>query len=250
MRAPLTTTGGSLLPHLVLPIVQILALALPPFRYRATIFVPIIFFLVFLTWINLFSPTVDTRLILLAQWPWYLGTVEKLLFAQPERDYWHQDHNSGEALSLAWLDKWKWAAALYCSPRGVGWNYQVKGVPPYRGPNSKAGFVLDQFKWLALCAIAIDALHLYSREYYYRPSVDPVDLTSYSKNWGRSSVNAVHGLLTPYFGLNLMYGQIAIFCVLLGLGAPKVSWALFLSCLDRCLGKGLKKRDSRLLWAD
>lgn len=233
MRAPLTSTGGSLLPHLVLPIIQIFALALPPFRNRVIIFVPIIFALVFLTWINLFSPRRETRVILLAQWPWYLGTVEKLLFGQPEGDCWRHDHKSGEALSLPWPAKWKWAAALYCSPRGVGWNYQVKGVPPYRGPNSKVGFVLDQARWLALCGIAIDALNLYSQEYYYRPGVDPVDLTSYSKNWGRSCVNAVHGLLTPYFGLNLVYGQIAIVCVLLGLGSPKVSWGRPSSLLGR-----------------
>lgn len=235
MRAPLNSTGGSFLPHLVLPLIQILALALPPFRQRAVIFVPIIFLLVFLTWVNLFSPMIETRVILLAQWPWYLGTVEKLLLARPEEDYWRHNHKSREPLSLSWLTKCKWAAALYCSPRGVGWNYQVKGVPHYRGPSSKAGFVLDQSRWLAICFISIDALHLYSREYYFRPGVDPVDLTSYSRNWGRSCVNAVHGLLVPYFGLNLIYGQLAIVCVLLGFGSPKVSYGPLASVLEQTL---------------
>ena len=223
MRAPLASTGGSFIPHLLLPITQIVALALPPFCNPAVFSVPIIFFLVFLTWINIFSPMVDTRVILLAQWPWYLGTVEKLLFARPQRDYWRRDRKPGEALLLPSLAKWKWAAALYCSPRGVGWNFQVKGVPPYMGPESKAGFVLDQARWLAVCYISIDALHFYSQEHYYRPGVDPVELTSYSKDWGRSCVNAIHGLLTPYFGLNLIYGELAIVCVLLGFGSPKVS---------------------------
>ncbi len=230
MRAPLTSTGGSLLPHILLPATQILSLTLPPFPGRAVIFVPTIVLLAFLTWTNLFSPSLETRTLLLAQWPWYLGTVEKLLFSSPERDCWRRDRKPGEALSLPWLAKMKWAAALYCSPRGVGWNFQVKGVPPYRGPNSKAGFVLHQAKWLVICVIAIDALNLYSQAHYYRPGVDPVDLTSYAENWGRSCVNAVHGLLVPYFGLNLMYGQIAIVCVLLGLGAPRVRQPLLHSC--------------------
>lgn len=36
-----------------------------------------------------------------------------------------------------------------------------------------------------------------------------------------SFVNAVHGFTFPYFALNLLYGQVAIVCVLVGFGAPE-----------------------------
>ena len=69
----------------------------------------------------------------------------------------------------------------------------------------------------------MDALGFYTRTYYdeSKPWGAP-GLTSYSRDWWRSAANAVHGLFTPYFGLNLAYGQIAVCCVTLGITAPEV----------------------------
>ena len=55
-------------------------------------------------------------------------------------------------------EKWKWAAALYCSPRLVGWNQEVKGVPKFRPPGDGGtrAFVMERLKLLAVCFIAID----------------------------------------------------------------------------------------------
>ena len=226
------------IPHVLLPVTQLLALTLPPFRQRAVIFIPLITLLAFWSYRDLLAtkPTgtnlhssanhlpLDIIVPLLSQWPWYLGTIEKLLFSLPERDYWRLNRQQGEALTLSGYSKFKWAAALYCSPRGVGWNFRVKGVPAYTGPKSKLGFILNQLGWLTLCAIGIDAMGVYTRGYYFGArGWGREQVTSYSSNWGRSAVNALHGLFTPYFGLNLAYSQIAIVCVGLGLDAPEVS---------------------------
>ena len=219
--------------HILLPATQLLALTLPPFHHRATIFVPLILVLAIWSYSDLLKSdlSVDTLLPLISQWPWYLGTIEKLLFSLPERDYWRLNRQPGEALTLSWPAKFKWAIALYCSPRGVGWNFRVKGAPRYTGPKSRLGFVLNQLGWLTVCAVGIDAMGIYTREYYFGGKEwGSAGVTSYSSNWGRSAVNAVHGLCTPYFGLNLAYGQIAILCVGLRLDDPEVgsfvSWNL------------------------
>ena len=223
--------------HFLLPMTQLVALTLPPFRYRATIFVPLIVLLAVWSYIDLshaepidatLGPQnnrlpVDILLPLLSQWPWYLGTIEKLLFSLPERDYWRLNRQRGEALTLSWRAKLNWAVALYCSPRGAGWNFCAPGTPVYTGPKTRSGFVLNQIGWLTVCAIGIDAMGVYTREYYFGGREwGRAGVTSFSRNWARSAVNAVHGLLTPYLGLNITYGQIAIVCVGLGFDAPEV----------------------------
>ena len=154
---------GSVLPHLLLPAVQIFALALPPFPYRSTLFVLIIASLVLATWANLCSNAVDLRSLMIGQWPWYLGTLEKLAFGLPEQDYWRLDKPRAEAMSMRGLSlaKFKWAAALYCSPRGIGWNHQIKGVPEYQAPPSKSAFMIERLKSLAICFVFIDLCNMY-----------------------------------------------------------------------------------------
>lgn len=158
-----TATGG-VLPHLLLPAAQILALALPPFRYRAHILVPIILSLIYATWANLCTEALDIRRFLITQWPWYLGTLEKLMSSSvPEKAYWRSDKPQAEAIApnMTFQSKRKWRAPLYCSPRVVGWNHQAKGVPKYRAPDTKTKFLMEQVKRLPVCFIVIDTSNMY-----------------------------------------------------------------------------------------
>ena len=61
---------------------------------------------------------------------------------------------------MSFFNKLKWSAALYCNPRGIGWNYQVRGIPKQRAPNDKMGFILQQIKEIAIVFLAIDALDM------------------------------------------------------------------------------------------
>ena len=73
-------------------------------------------------------------------------------------------------------------------------------------------------------AVGADAMGMYTREYYHdhRRWRSRVEITSYSSNWGRSAVNAVHGYFAPFFGINLAYTELAILAVGLGLDDPEV----------------------------
>lgn len=158
------TATGCVLPHLLLPAAQIFALALPPFRYRAHIFVPIIFSLIYATWANLCTEALDIRIFLISQWPWYLGTLEKLISPSiPEEKYWRSDKPQTEAMdpNMTLMSKWKWSAAMYCSPRGIGWNYQAKGVPGYKAPDTKTKFFIEQGKRLLFYFIMLDACNMW-----------------------------------------------------------------------------------------
>ena len=163
MSSPFAATAtGNLLPHLLLPAVQILAFTLPPFHYRSHIFVPIILALIYATWSNLCSDAVDVRGFMIGQWPWYLNTLEKLLFHPvPEKEYWRMDKPAQEAMSMSLLSKLKWSAALYVNPRGIGWNYQVKGIPEQRASDTRRGFFIQQFKEIAIVYLALDVLNMY-----------------------------------------------------------------------------------------
>ena len=157
-----SSAAGSIIPHLLLPTAQILAFALPPFRYRSHIFVPIILGLIYATWSNLYSDATDMRGLMIGQWPWYLNTLEKLLFHPiPEQDCWRVGKPAQEAMSMSFFSKLKWSAALYCNPRGIGWNYQARGIPKQRAPNDKMGFLIQQIKEIAIVFLAINALDIY-----------------------------------------------------------------------------------------
>ena len=101
------------------------------------------------------------RGLMIGQWPWYLNTLEKLLFHPiPEKDSWRVGKPAQEAMSMSFFNKVKWSAALYCNPRGIGWNYQVRGIPKQRAPNDKMGFIIQQIKEIAIVFLAIDALDM------------------------------------------------------------------------------------------
>ncbi|KAG9230880.1 membrane bound O-acyl transferase family-domain-containing protein [Amylocarpus encephaloides] len=60
-------------------------------RFRKHIFVPIIASLAYATYTNQFSNTVAGRALAGIHWTVFLGTIEKLLFGNPEKDYWRLD---------------------------------------------------------------------------------------------------------------------------------------------------------------
>ncbi|KAI9743462.1 MAG: hypothetical protein M1818_002774 [Claussenomyces sp. TS43310] len=213
---------GSRLPHLLLPLVQLLALTLPPFRYRAQIFVPVILALAWATYTNIFTHKSETVLLLVSQWPTFLSTVEKLLFSQPERDYWPLDGSCVDAASLPFgLAKLRWAAALFINPRGIGWNYQVKGIPQVAAPQGKFQFLSSQSLHYMKCYVVTDLVHVYLTKHYYTDGVDMASLTVRANTWSRSFANTLMAGSKVYFPLQLLYTFGSILFVLLSLSKPK-----------------------------
>ncbi|MCJ1395079.1 hypothetical protein MMC18_007960 [Xylographa bjoerkii] len=126
---------------------------------------------------------------------------------------------------MSFWTKLKWSAALYCSPRGIGWNYQVKGVPAYEAPRTKANFLLNQATWLAVIWLAIDALQVYHVEVFYGGQPDIMTMPfigTGGQHLGQRALNGVTTTLTAvYLPVQNAYTVIAMFSVLLGGSAPK-----------------------------
>ena len=207
------------------PFIQILALFLPPFKYRALLLTPPILACVCITILSASSSKdLEFQAFVMTQWPWYLATLEKLLFASPEQDFWRTDRPEAEAASMPMgLSKLQWATALRFNLRGVGWNYQVKNVPPLTAPQSKWRFILHQLSLYVKTYFIIDILSTYSsRNFYYSPDVDLASLTVRDPSWFRSFMNALYAGANVHYSIQLTYTQGSILAVLLGLSQPKV----------------------------
>ncbi|MCJ1241371.1 hypothetical protein MMC14_009376 [Varicellaria rhodocarpa] len=220
------TPLGSALPHVLLIVVQLLALSLPPFKYRALVFVPVIVGLACVAYQNMFSEDVELLASLMGQWSWYLGTIEKLTFTHPEEDFWRLDRARAEATSMSpGPSKLRWSAALWGGIRGVGWNHQVRGVPKATAPQTKWRFILHRLVAYAKYYLISDILVIYtSRHYYSSPDVDLASLTIRDPSWLRSLINAsVAGALVQ-FPIQLHYTLGSIIAVFLGLSQPKMGY--------------------------
>ena len=214
--------------HALTPLIQILAFYVPPFKYRTLIFTPLILAFICITiWSAWASRNVEFQSLLMIQWPWYLATLEKLLFASPEQDFWRVDRSKGEAASMAMgLSKLQWSTALRFNLRGVGWNYQVKNVPHSTAPQTKWRFVLYQLGVYVKTYLILDILSMYSsRNFYHSPDVDLASLTIRDPSWFRSFMNAFYAGANVYHSIELSYTQGSILAVLLGFSQPKVSSA-------------------------
>ncbi len=216
--------NGSISPHILLPLSQMLCLTLPPFKYRKHIFIPIIASLAYATYTNHFGNTVESRAMSGIHWTVFLGTLEKLMFDHPETDYWRQDRTHGEATKMSpGPTKLRWATSLMSNLRGIGWNYQVKGVPPSSAPQNKWSFLLHQCIKYVRCHIITDLLHVYFMKYHYLEGVNIAFLDLRAASWTRSFCNAFCAGAKLYFPIQMNYTLASIISVLLGICQPKAS---------------------------
>ena len=212
--------------HILTSFVQILALFLPPFKYRALVFTPLIITLIYITIQSASSSKdLDFQALVMNSWPWSLATLEKVLFTTPEHDFWRADRPKAEAASMPMmgLSKLRWSTALRFNLRGVGWNYQVKNVPRSMAPQTKWRFILHQLGVCIKTYLMLDILSTYSSRNFYRlPDVDMASLTIRDPSWFRSFVNALYAGANFHYSIQLTYTQGSIIAVLLGLSKPKV----------------------------
>ncbi|KAI9699100.1 MAG: hypothetical protein M1836_003289 [Candelina mexicana] len=212
---------GSILPHLLLPVAQILALSLPPFKARATIFVPLIAGLAFVSYANMVTEDYATRLAMVNQWCIYLATIEKLLFSNVENDYYRTDRVKAEASSMSFgLEKIQWALSLLTTLRGIRWSFQVKGVPAADNSLTKWQFLKQRLRYYIAYYVLTDLLHVYAVRQMYLPGVEPRLLTLRASTWSRSFLNAGCAGLKIYSNLQLVYTTASLLSVFLDLTDP------------------------------
>lgn len=232
---PLQAPTGSIIPHLLLWIFQLLGLLSPPFNGRRIIFAVAIMFMAILSQINPHF----TNDIALAQpftigWSICLSTLEKILFSSdpgPEADLWHVDKPAREALSFPGfgLQKLIWALVVMLNMRGIRWNYEVKNIPRPKQSLTRRHFFASQLLNLAYYSIMADVTVQLGIRLFYTATdgkgsiLESKDLTLSHPDWRWSFMKALVFGATPYYICSLQYTLFSIPAVLLHLSKPEVS---------------------------
>lgn len=232
-RPPLMAPSASIIPHVMLYVVQIIALVLPPSAARKYVFSGLIVGLA----IHAHMHPHFTNDPGLAQpftigWSYYMATLAKLAFAGPagpEDEFWRVDRPRAEALgyaSIGWR-KLRWALALVANQRGIRWSHQVKNVrPAYRG--GRARFLVLQAWSLVKCLAVADVLFQLGARLFFTDrdgrtgTISSHDLTLRHADYRWSFAKALVFGATPYFMLSMQYSLLAFVAVLLGISKPEV----------------------------
>lgn len=224
---------GSITPHILLWLVQIVVLAAPKFRYRRFVCGSAIIGLAVASQINpYFTKDVSTAQPFTIGWANYLSTLEKVLFSGPgewEGSFWHVDQPAREATAYTafGFSKLKWALVLLINLRGIRWNFQVKNVP--KAPReTKWQFLRRQAVNVAYYLIMADLMvQLGIRFFYTLPDGRVGDMnTKYitlrHADWRWDFIKAFVFGATPYYMVCLQYNMFSLPAVLLGISKPEV----------------------------
>lgn len=246
-----TTLGepvDSILPHILMYIIQVTALASPRFPGRRFIVSGILLGLLVQAQLHPnFTKDVAKAQPFCIQWSFLIATLEKFIFSGeegPESHFWREDKGKKEAEAYApfSLRKFNWAVMLIINQRGVGWNHQVKNIPAC--PDMKKSvFLAKQLVQLVKYYILADLCFQLGIWFFYtNPEtgiVGDVDsklitLDYLCPGWNFTT-RFVFGA-TPYFALSMQYTLMSIICVSLGLGTPKVRANLNFNVLSYFFG--------------
>ncbi|OAX40700.1 hypothetical protein K503DRAFT_687010 [Rhizopogon vinicolor AM-OR11-026] len=90
-----------------------------------------------------------------------MDAIHMTLLVQPLHVF-HRQKQTQSAHTLPWFEKFIWASELCASPRGVGWNHEVKNLPGHL-TNSKKEFVLSRLMSAAKHYLWFDLAQFYVR---------------------------------------------------------------------------------------
>ncbi|KAJ8121570.1 hypothetical protein ONZ43_g2009 [Nemania bipapillata] len=224
---------GSIVPYILLYVVQLVAFISPKFPGRRYVFSGILLGLLVQVQLHpRFTKDIGSAQPFCIQWSFLLATLEKLLLSGdegPEAYFWREDVGKREAENYSAFSfrKLNWATMLLLNQRGIGWNHQVKNVPRST-TTTKLGFFLSRFFQFVKSFVLADlCFHLGIRFFYTNPETGVIgDIDSslitlkYAcPGWSFSTLFVFAA--TPYFALSAQYALLSIICVALGLGAPE-----------------------------
>jgi hypothetical protein len=229
-----TNPDGSIVPHLLLFVVQIVALAAPPFPGRRGVFAVAILVLAVAANLNRFTDDPGLAQFFSLAWPHYLSVIEKLItspYPGPEAALWRIDRPVQEALSFAALGPRKliWAFTIWFNLRGIRWNFQVKNIPQDPLTNrDKWSFVADRLFTFGRLLLMADILCQLAVRNFYTAADGTVGATNSRYLTTRSPEfacqlyrTATLGMI-PYTFMNLQYVTGAILWVAFGISKPAV----------------------------
>ncbi|KAK3312231.1 hypothetical protein B0H66DRAFT_608514 [Apodospora peruviana] len=245
-----------ILPHILLPILLILAYFPPPFRGRAPLFLAL---LAIVQWQCTTSPwppnAGDTRALrygLNSSWIFALPVVERMVMHTPEKDFFRvvDDDDSDKVkkgksqLVREWSCGKLWRAVrLVCTPRAVGWNFGSRMINDQRKEMRRRRLAKErqlqrgQFAVRSLvrafaCYLAWDLVMLAEKKVVTIP-----DAESWRWGWSREALGEMAKvelimLATVYLGMNLWFETAAAIGSGLGLNQPEEWPPLFGSLFD------------------
>ncbi|KAI1457506.1 toxin biosynthesis protein [Annulohypoxylon moriforme] len=228
----LSDPDSSIIPHILLWVIQLVALSAPPFRGRRAGFSVLI--AVLAVYCNLnphFTNDFGLAQPFSLAWSFYMNTLAMLLFSGPqgpEGRYSRIDKPKGEALSypgFGW-NKIQWAAVLMFNQRGIRWSHEVKNVR--KSPKTeRSRFLGTQFIRFVGYLCAADLLYEIHRRVNFTSldglvgNMDSKYLTVQHPDivWRFAKTFSIGAL--PFFMLSMQYAQGAFFAVLFGLSQPE-----------------------------
>ncbi len=169
-------------PHLLTPAVFILFYTLPPFPGRRLLLAATV---APLAWLCLFAPPPADgglasllRFAMAAMWMHYLGWLSRMVFHDPEHQFWRagKPPHEAETMGFGWA-KLRWACSLLFSWRGVGWNIEILGLPPSprrREPRGRARFVLSELGAAALYYLAVDVATMLLQRWHFQTGAESI----------------------------------------------------------------------------
>ena len=234
-NSDLAEATGSVYPHLLLLLLQVLALSSPIFPSRRALFATVLASMAVLAHMNRFTNNPIHANFAALAWPHYLATIEKVLFCNPpgpETDLWRIDSTRQEALSFAGFGyrKIRWAVVLLFNLRGIRWNWEVKNVPKSQvaGKVSRGRFLLWQIVNLIGFVFMADLVAQLSIRLFFTShdgrvgTVNSKYIDIRDPSWLRSFVNTLVFGAGPYYFINMQYIAVSIIFVALGISKPEV----------------------------
>jgi hypothetical protein len=225
---------GTILPHILLLLIQLLALVSPPFPFRRTVSIAAIFSLALVSQFNSpFTSDVGTMQPWTLMWPCWLSTISHILLSKSDKgvlataSYKYPSYFESGKIRASPLSRLLWASNLIVNLRGVNWNYQVKNIPA-QPKRTYRGFLLSQIFYLAYLILMCDfILQLDIRLFLTNPNGAVGELNSKhitlrhaGLKW--SFMKALVFGCGPYFFINLQYVTCSIIAVATGISSPEV----------------------------
>ncbi|KAI1182832.1 membrane bound O-acyl transferase family-domain-containing protein [Nemania serpens] len=226
---------GSISPHLLLLVVQVVALAGPRFRKRQQLACTLIVALAVACHMNQFTQNLGLANLFALAWPHYLTTLINFAFASrdgPEDDIWPMDdapHVAATFVAFSWR-KVTWALSTMINLRGIRWNYEIPHLPKRVTAGqreSRIRFLLLQLVdlgWMILMADLLSRLGL--ELFFMNPATKSVYLNSkYLSLRSADTLWSITKTLVygagPYFFINAQYVFCSVLAVALGVGDPE-----------------------------
>ena len=154
-----------LLSPLLLPLhltILLISLILPPFRHRATIFIPILIATYVPLALSPMSVAPAESYGATAVWVYTFRVISLLLFTVPEHVFFRPSQEAARSpASYTLVKKAGWVLSLLSTARGVGWNYSTHTVPS-PGWQSRRSFVARSLLRIIKAYLVIDLGRTYS----------------------------------------------------------------------------------------